>query len=96
MTIQGRIAPLGDEKVHYWLVQGMARATGIDLVAAMDDGLLSSEAWADVVQRCRGCDWQRDGGGCSRWLALQEPGAAHVPDTCENKSIFALIDEARL
>ena len=34
---------LGDEVEHYWLVQRMAKATGVDLVQAMDAGLSSIE-----------------------------------------------------
>lgn len=80
---------LGDERDHYWLALAMARAAGVDLVAAMEDGDLTQEAWAGLVQACRGCHWQRHEGGCARWLALQEPGAAEIPETCVNRTRFA-------
>ncbi|MEM1129436.1 MAG: DUF6455 family protein [Pseudomonadota bacterium] len=79
---------LGDERDHYWLAVSMAKAAGIDLVAAVEAGGLTHEGWADVVQRCRGCAWEREGGGCSRWLEAQEAGMADVPHSCVNHNIF--------
>lgn len=80
--------PLGDPVDHYWLVQSMARAAGVDLAAASNQGRLTDEAWAEVVNRCRDCDWERNG-GCSRWLSRQEAGEATVPDNCVNQDVFA-------
>lgn len=79
--------PLGDRITHYWLVMAMAKAAGVDLVAAMEEGRLDSENWAGMVERCRDCDWQRDG-GCTRWLSFQVAGEADVPGTCVNQAKF--------
>jgi hypothetical protein len=81
--------PKGDPVDHYWLVQSMAKATGVDLVAATDDGTLAPGAFAAMVERCRGCGWEREGGGCSRWLSLQVPGEAKAPKSCVNQKVFA-------
>lgn len=79
--------PLGDENEHFWLVQRMAKATGTDLVAAMDDGALTNEDWSAMVQHCRGCAWAD---GCHHWL--DQPGTDRprgVPQTCVNHERFA-------
>ncbi|MEV8466125.1 DUF6455 family protein [Fluviibacterium sp. DFM31] len=85
--------PLGDPITHYWLVLEMARAAGVDLVTAMDEGRLTHDGWAGMVERCRDCDWQRDG-GCTRWLSLQEAGSAEVPGACVNQQKFDALAEA--
>lgn len=76
--------PFGDPVAHSRLVQSMAKATGIDLTAAAAQGRLSKSDWVDVVQNCCGCAWERDG-GCSKWLTIQEVGAADVPSLCANQ-----------
>ena len=78
--------PLGDPVRHYWLAQSMAKATGVDLVAAMEQGLLGQDGWAEAVERCRGCGWTE---GCDVWLSAQVPGGADVPEACENADLFA-------
>jgi hypothetical protein len=86
--------PLGDENKHYWLVQSMAQAAGVDLAAEAAAGHLPQDKWADMVTRCRGCSWERDG-GCSRWMALQvadEP--ITVPSKCENVETFDTLQAA--
>lgn len=81
--------PKGDPVDHYWLAMRMAQATGVDLAAAMADGALTQEDWSGVVERCRSCGWELDGGGCGRWLALQDPGTATPPKSCVNETVFA-------
>lgn len=79
--------PLGDPKQHYWLVQGMARATGVDLVHAVGKGWLSQRDWARTVQTCRACDWAN---GCKDWLR----GDIFVdvpPKTCRNRAQLAML-----
>ena len=87
------IKPLGDENHHYWRVVAMAKAAGVDLQQAMDDGTLSHEDWAGLVTRCRGCDWEREG-GCGRWLklALAADGPSEVPGPCVNRAVFDRIE----
>lgn len=89
------VKPLGDEIHHYWLAVAMAKAAGVDLQKAMDDGTLSHEDWAGLVTRCRGCDWEREG-GCGRWLklALETDGAVGVPNSCVNRAVFDRIETA--
>lgn len=53
----------------------MARATGTDLVFAMETGRLTSESWAGMVTACRGCSRTEE---CGRWLARMPD--ARTPD----------------
>ena len=78
--------PLGNPIKHFWLVQDMARAAGVDLAAARRDGRLSVEDWSAMVTRCRGCQWT---GGCQHWLDAQAAGKdAQVPPACANRAVF--------
>jgi len=81
--------PLGEENHHYWRVVAMAKAAGLDLQEALEDGRLSQEEWAGLVQKCRGCDWEREG-GCGRWLnlALAKEAPSETPSTCVNHDRF--------
>jgi len=78
---------LGDPRRHYWLVQGMARATGVDLVGAFDQGRLNPAQWAGIVNACRRCGWSED---CGAWLR-RRPAAASAPKTCRNRARLALL-----
>lgn len=77
--------PLGNPITHFWLVQDMARAAGIDLVAARRAGSLSDGDWAAMVTRCRGCQWTD---GCKHWLRAQDAESAAVPPACANRAVF--------
>ena len=77
--------PLGPENRHYWLAVTMARKTGADMQRALDDGVISHQDWATLVQRCRGCGWAE---GCNRWMAAQDDAAADVPQACPNAPVF--------
>jgi hypothetical protein len=81
------MAPLGAPRRHYWLVQGMARATGVDLVRAFDEGRLAPADWAETVERCRACGWAD---GCRKWLAAGAT-ASVPPAPCRNRARFALL-----
>ncbi|KIT16418.1 DUF6455 family protein [Jannaschia aquimarina] len=85
MTTSTRPRALGKTRPHLELVRTMARATGADLQAAFDDGRLSAEAWADTIQRCRGCS---DPKGCRKWLSRVEWGAQTPPDMCRNAELM--------
>ncbi len=76
---------LGPQKEHYWLVQRMAKATGVDLVRAMEEGVIDQADWAGIVTHCRGCQWT---GGCQEWLNLPVDDERHVPGDCENRERF--------
>jgi len=82
----GNPRPLGDENRHYWLAVSMAKATGTDLQAALEEGRISHADWADLVTKCRGCTWVE---GCACWLAKQDAGNADIPDACVNSAFFA-------
>ncbi len=83
--------PLGDQNVHFWLAQRMAKATETDLVAATDAAHLSQQEWADLVAQCRTCEWAD---GCKRWL--QAPHDTHdaPPNTCVNQQRFVALKSA--
>jgi hypothetical protein len=83
--------PLGSERDHYWLALSMAKAAGVDLQAAIDDGTFDQQKWANTVQRCRGCDW---GGDCKDWLA-RHPEVEQVPETCVNAKLFTALKQAQ-
>lgn len=87
MSDRGSI-PKGEWVDHDWLVRSMARAAGVDLAAA-EKGALGPDGLTEAVERCRGCGWEREGGGCSRWLKAQTPGTAEVPGACVNRETFA-------
>ncbi|KUF10214.1 DUF6455 family protein [Pseudoponticoccus marisrubri] len=89
--VTGRPPMLGPETDHYWLVQRMAKATGVDLVRAWDAGMLSSEDWAGVVTRCRGCTWTE---GCGRWLDAAEGEPRGLPTPCVNRERLQRIKDA--
>ena len=74
--------PLGDPGVHLRLVRGMARVTGIDLVAAAAGGRLTQGDWAGLVHVCRGCGWAGD---CAGWLSRTD-AAPVAPPGCLNRA----------
>ena len=81
--------PLGNARHHFWLVQRMAGLNGLDLAGARARGDLDQETWADVVERCRGCDWTE---GCERFLTkgvLAKRDGAEWPKQCRNRMSLA-------
>lgn len=84
--------PLGKTGVHYWMVQRMAKACGVDTAEAAKQGDLEPESWADMVTRCRSCRWVD---GCGRWLSRHEADAEHSepPGTCINADLLKLLSE---
>ncbi|WP_240989086.1 DUF6455 family protein [Salipiger mangrovisoli] len=86
--------PLGDERTHYWRVQRMARATGLDLAEAQRLGVLPQHDWAGMVGRCRGCLWAEN---CDRWLDKRPEmtddlcGPRTCPEDCVNRRVFATL-----
>ncbi len=83
--------PLGKANHHFWRVQKMARATGIDLVAAVRSGELSPQDWADMVQSCRACDWAEQ---CRHRLKNGQ-SLGHVPAECANCDWFEALENAQ-
>ena len=81
----GRPTVLGDKTEHYWLVQRMAKASGVNLVRAVEEGLLSQADWAGIVTRCQGC---RRAGDCEHWLDAPIDDTRDVPSPCRNRNRF--------
>ncbi len=79
--------PLGDKLRHYWLAQRMAKQGGLDLARAQGEGLLPQQDWADMVQRCRGCQWTE---GCDRWLRALDQGD-ELSTECVNHDRFTAL-----
>ncbi|SMX46949.1 hypothetical protein MAA8898_03566 [Maliponia aquimaris] len=77
---------MGDETRHFWLVQRMAKATGVDLVAAMQDGDMTQQDWAGIVTDCRGCQWVE---GCTDWLDTPVDDTRPAPESCVNRERLA-------
>jgi hypothetical protein len=75
---------LGEVREHVRLVSRMAQATGTDLVGAYEAGDLTQEAWAEMVQACRGCGWAGD---CGTWLDAHDQ-VDHAPKDCPNQARF--------
>lgn len=83
--------PLGRILDHMWLVKRMARLTDLDLAAAHDDGILTQEDWADIVQSCRGCTWAPR---CDEWVKKANGGGC-APATCLNRARFEELKRRR-
>ncbi|NSX56053.1 DUF6455 family protein [Parasulfitobacter algicola] len=77
--------PLGDTVTHYWLAKRMAKTAGVDLVAAIQDGRLHDQDWAETVTRCRGCGWAE---GCQKWLLKHQDSVDKAPISCKNADFF--------
>ncbi|KPP83331.1 MAG: hypothetical protein HLUCCO07_12710 [Rhodobacteraceae bacterium HLUCCO07] len=78
--------PLGDMRRHFWMVQKMARAQGLDLAGAMARGDLDQAEWAGIVKRCQSCDGAAH---CARLLAGDGPG--ELPGYCCNREPFRIL-----
>ncbi|WP_353473331.1 DUF6455 family protein [Salipiger sp. H15] len=92
--------PLGGERAHYWRVQRMARATGVDLAQAQRLGMLAQPDWAGMVLRCRGCLWTEE---CDHWLTLRaevseesldgQDAPRACPEDCANRPGLAALQD---
>ena len=76
---------------HWRLVNQMARITETDLVTAFEEGRLSSDAWAGMVNACRGCAWA---GSCAGWLNDHDRAEA-APSSCCNRARFAALRDGQ-
>lgn len=77
---------LGDQTEHFWLIQRMAKTSGVDLAAAMQAGKLDHKGWSGMVTRCRGCAWAE---GCHAWLDKVDQAADLPPKPCLNRDRMA-------
>ncbi|MCA0929110.1 DUF6455 family protein [Ruegeria profundi] len=78
---------LGEIMTHLRLVLRMGQATGTDIVAAHEQGHLTQQDWAEMVHKCRGCDWANR---CPDWLDRHEI-VKNAPQTCRNRQRFAAL-----
>ncbi|MFY9210015.1 MAG: DUF6455 family protein [Aestuariivita sp.] len=74
--------PLGKLTDHVWLARRMGRAADVDLSQAQENGVLTQQDWADMVQTCRGCSWAPD---CDEWLG-KHASVPCAPATCLNRA----------
>lgn len=74
---------LGDTTEHFWLIQRMAKTSGLDLAEAMHKGALDQDEWASMITRCRGCAWAE---GCHRWLDVVDQTSDTAPEPCLNRA----------
>ncbi|TDQ58211.1 DUF6455 family protein [Phaeovulum veldkampii] len=79
MGIQGNI------DLHFWMTRGMARRLGVNLTAAMQDGLLTQGDLAEMVLRCHNCSGAK---GCLAFLAEYPDRAEAAPDWCSNAQVL--------
>lgn len=77
----GRIIPLGDPALHFWLTRSVARSMGLNLSEAMAEGALHPQEYAEMVTKCRQCPFVLE---CQQWLAKHGSGAECAPETCLN------------
>jgi hypothetical protein len=82
---------MGDATEHYWLVQRMAKTTGVDLVRASEAGLLEQAEWASIVTRCRHCQWAE---GCKDWLDEPVDETRVSPEPCLNQKRLSALKNA--
>lgn len=80
---------LGERMAHLRLVCGMAKATDADVVEAFENGELTPEDWAEMVETCRGCEAAE---ACAHWLA-DAPHWDNAPGVCLNRKRFANLKE---
>ncbi|CUH76779.1 hypothetical protein TRM7557_01057 [Tritonibacter multivorans] len=81
---------LGDAYRHIWLTRKVAEGIGVDLDAAMRDGLITRQDHTQMVTRCRlaGCD-------CPCTLHVHGADREKVPGYCANKAIFETLKTAQ-
>lgn len=76
------------ETRHYWLTQGMARAQGVNLCAAIACGALSRDGLDRLVESCAACGRQAE---CLPWLGRNAAIAEAPPGYCANRAALALL-----
>jgi hypothetical protein len=77
----------GNARDHFWRVIKMAKANRVDLSTALDEGKITSHAYADMITGCQGC---ADVGKCDRLLAAVDR-LPEVPAYCVNHETFAAL-----
>ncbi|MGC9368752.1 MAG: DUF6455 family protein [Paracoccaceae bacterium] len=64
---------------HFWMTQGMARAVGVNLNTALQDGRISRADYALAIAECCHCPYHQR---CLDWLAVNGAGAERQPAFC--------------
>ena len=75
----------GNARDHFWRVIKMAKANKVDLSTALDEGMITSHEYADIITGCQGCE---EVGKCDRLLAKKEH-LSEAPGYCVNRATFA-------
>jgi hypothetical protein len=75
-----------------WLIPRVDRPTGLDLVKALRDGVLTPEDYLQTVSGCRSCD---DPAACARWIEEQDSAAAAPGLAAAGCRNAALVTELR-
>lgn len=73
-----------NKKDQFWKTETMARACGVDLSAAIREGILTEADYALAVERCRRCP---EPDLCRSWLKDAKPGSA-PPEFCINRNLW--------
>lgn len=73
-------------KKHAVLLDTMSSTRGIDLQERALAGDVTIDEITDAVFACTNCT---SPGACAKWLKLNEAGASHSPEYCENTDLFA-------
>lgn len=86
---------LGDTAAerHFWLTQGMARASGVNITEMIARGRLTRAQFQEMVVRCGACEYPER---CVRWMAEGEHAGEDPPGYCLNhETIEALATTGR-
>ena len=75
----------GNARDHFWRVIKMAKANKVDLSTALDEGMITSHEYADMITGCQGCEQV---GKCDRLLNKVEH-LSEAPGYCVNRETFA-------
>lgn len=82
------MAPLGNARRHFWLTLGMAKATGVDLQAALYEARLTRSDYSALINRCRECPNAQD---CAQMLENCQGRLEAVPEFCMNHDALSVL-----
>lgn len=85
-----KMEPLGDPARHFWMTRSVARVLGVSFSEAMASGHISQKEYADLVTRCRQCQFVDT---CERWLAQQSTRAEVAPECCMHGDLFETLKQ---
>jgi len=74
---------------HFWMTQGMARAVGVNLNTALQEGRISRSDYGQAIAECCHCAYHQR---CLDWLAVNGAGAERQPAFC---AIGPMLDRLR-